>query len=295
MFCESTTMNSKIMTEVSQSQSRSGPSFTELDAEIDMVEQTKNKMLVNMFKSKKAPLFKDLVNNNFPKPQKVSKKVRIEISECTTVDTEEVNSNGRSSPLGKSCPSLTSFDMTTFMEESQSDLNMTVMDLEDSDFDYKKAKTFQELRSEPVECENACKSMTNLSAEEVKPLNIKGYWCAGLKGPILMECIAVFQQELKMQMTSEDKSIFNTHVQGLLDFCEANEKFVSTSHAESIAGCILLLVSTQLGIGKKQFLNALSPMKKRMFQKVEHIKKSSCYTQLKNGYSTIKAKINKRK
>lgn len=128
---------------------------------------------------------------------------------------------------------------------------------------------------------------------EIQSIQVHGDWSKGLKGSVVLACISTFQENVNNLSVSQ-MSEFKTHVQYLLDYCENNEDIVRNSHAESISGCILLLVASHLGVGKKDFIAALAPMKKRMFGKVQLIKKASVYQDLKTGYSQILSTLKNR-
>lgn len=103
---------------------------------------------------------------------------------------------------------------------------------------------------------------------EIQSIQVHGDWSKGLKGSVVVACISTFQENIQ-NFSASQKNEFKLHVQYLLDYCENKEEIVRNSHAESIAGCILLLAASHLGVGKKDFIAALAPMKKRMFGKVQ--------------------------
>jgi len=162
-------------------------------------------------------------------------------------------------------------------------------------FDYSEER---EVQSETPE-----KNITNVnqlfknSFEETKSefqsIQVDGDWSKGLKGSVVLECISTFQENYN-KFSASQKNEFKVHVQYLLDYCKNNEEIVKNSHAESIAGCILLLVASQMGVGKKDFVSALMPMKKRMFSKTQLIKKASVYQDLKTGYAHVLSAIKKK-
>lgn len=75
----------------------------------------------------------------------------------------------------------------------------------------------------------------------------------------------------------------------MLDNYEKNEEFFRTSHGESLAASILLLAGSKVGVSKTDFLEALKPWNKKMFSRVEMIKKNACYKQWKKIFTKIVA------
>lgn len=107
-----------------------------------------------------------------------------------------------------------------------------------------------------------------------------------------MDCITNFIQQFPRKITAETKTEFNANIKALLEFCDANEELLGNTQPETVAGCILLLCGSQVGIGKSEFLRALAPLKKAMFTKICLIKKARSYGILKSAFNKILAKKN---
>merc|ERR1711988_333227 len=130
------------------------------------------------------------------------------------------------------------------------------------------------------------------SAEETPRSSIRnqgGEWIRGLKGTIAQDCISNFQLQFPRKLKDENKTTFAANVQAMLEFCDNNEDMIGNTQPETVAGCILLLAGSQVGIGKSEFLRALAPMKKAMFTKICLIKKARSYGVLKSAFSKILA------
>jgi len=59
--------------------------------------------------------------------------------------------------------------------------------------------------------------------------------------------------------------------------------------SESISQVLLFLISSQIGISKKDFIQKLRPdvKSKRNLPKIENIKKLNCYPHMKKGFKQI--------
>merc|ERR1711998_528430 len=128
-----------------------------------------------------------------------------------------------------------------------------------------------------------CESKASLSSAKSQG----GEWIRGLKGTIAQDCISNFVLQFPRKLKDTNKIIFDANVQTLLEYCDANEELIGNTQPEAVAGCILLLASSQVGIGKSEFLRALAPMKKAMFSKICLIKKARCYGVLKSAFILV--------
>ena len=75
-------------------------------------------------------------------------------------------------------------------------------------------------------------------------------------------------------------------------FCgwlELNEEKVKGHVSESVAQVMLFLVSSRIGVSKKDFITNLKPnvKAKRNLPKIENIKKLHCYVLLKKTFKKI--------
>lgn len=113
--------------------------------------------------------------------------------------------------------------------------------------------------------------------------------CDGKKSGLVMFNIARFQQMIESKIDAKTYREFLDFVQKMLDNYEKNEEIFKTSHGESLAASILLLAASKVGVSKTDFLEALKPWNKKMFTKVEMIKKNACYKLWKKIFIKIVA------
>lgn len=111
--------------------------------------------------------------------------------------------------------------------------------------------------------------------------------CAGPKSAQLLFCMNLFQMQMKSKWSFAMEQEFLKLSQIMLDFFSSNAEQLKNQHAESIAASICLLVGSKIGISKKDFLDSMKPMKKNMLTKVDKIKKSTCYIQMKKAFKNI--------
>lgn len=111
--------------------------------------------------------------------------------------------------------------------------------------------------------------------------------CVGPKSAQLLFCMNLFQMQMKSKWNFAMEQEFLRLSQIMLDFFSSNVEQLKNQHAESIAASICLLVGSKIGISKKDFLDSMKPMKKNMLSKVDKIKKSTCYIQLKKAFKNV--------
>lgn len=95
----------------------------------------------------------------------------------------------------------------------------------------------------------------------------------------IMLKISSFSSQMKDKFTSEQKKEFNKYIKRFLNWLELNEDSIKGHMSDSLAQVILYLVSSKIGISKKDFIANLKPNVKtnRNKPKVENIKKLLCY------------------
>ena len=121
-------------------------------------------------------------------------------------------------------------------------------------------------------------------SNEINPVKLT---CVGPKSAQLLFCMNLFQMQMKSKWNFTMEQEFLKLSQIMLDFFSSNIDSLKKQHAESIAASICLFVGSKIGISKKDFLEAMKPMKKNMVNKVDKIKKSTCYIQLKKAFKNV--------
>lgn len=110
----------------------------------------------------------------------------------------------------------------------------------------------------------------------------------GIKSSQILSTIAFFQNYIDDRLTAKQKFEFRSLMQKMLAYIENHEDEFRKHQSDSVAGCAMLIVSSFLGVSRKDFLAALRPLGKNLFRTVERIKKSACYNRLKEGFGLIK-------
>lgn len=128
--------------------------------------------------------------------------------------------------------------------------------------------------------------LRKVSSHECKPVRLT---CVGPKSTQLLFCMNLFQMQMKSKWNFAMEQEFLKLSQIMLDFFSSNVNQLKNQHAESIAASICLLVGSKIGVSKKDFLDAMKPMKKNMVSKVDKIKKSTCYIQMKVAFKKVLA------
>jgi len=135
--------------------------------------------------------------------------------------------------------------------------------------------------------ENFTLSEKKMDNNGLKSLKLGSNWHISHKGRIAMEVMTHF-----LVINQQDKTInfrrLNSLCQKLIDFCESNPDLIKNNQAESLAGAILLLASTDVGLSKAKFLESLKSFKKQMYNKVEFIKRIKVYKSLKEAFLKIR-------
>merc|ERR1712010_294551 len=129
--------------------------------------------------------------------------------------------------------------------------------------------------------------LLKVNPEIEKNSEVKRLTASGPKSSQLLFCMTLFQMHMKGKWCPKVEQQFLKHSQAMLDYFTNNSDEMKNQHAESIAASICLLVGSLIGISKKDFLEAMKPMKKNMLTKVEKIKKSTCYSLMKRAFKKV--------
>jgi len=102
-----------------------------------------------------------------------------------------------------------------------------------------------------------------------------------------------FRLQMQDKFTQEQYETFEKHISILMEWLEQSSDIVEVYVSDSIAQCILFLVSTKIGVKKSVFITNMRPNIKniRNKPKIENIKKLQCYPLLKKAYIDILNKI----
>jgi len=229
-------------------------------AVLNSVKVIQSQVVINQKKRQNAEFFNKLMMNNFPVPSRKICKRSIETESTTTCSFsagDNFDSNTCSFSSGDNfdfeTSSVMSFGSTRSFGSNSSDIKVTS--------EFKKSNSSE------------CGSIK---------LN-----CVGPKSAQLLYCMNLFQMQMKFKWTPAMEHEFLKLSQFMLDFFSANSDSLKNQHAESIAAAICLLIGSRIGISKKDFLDAMKPMKKNMLSKVDKIKKSTCYIQMKKAFKDV--------
>lgn len=281
------------------------------------VSSTKSNLLISVLTKKKRKLMRNLAKSNFPVPtRKFSREFLTDTgsedslsrasspfvdynSDENTIFPEEKLERKSSFFSRIDSFELASnnvcFDSTSFIADRISKLGSPKENI------FKKSQSFH-FTETPKKVLRPSNSMEIFTPEideiqiadtiiapipEKKRFSLSMEGAKGMKAGLVVCTIATVQQEIGSKLSEEKKEQVSSDIRSMLEYFYKEEKMFKTSQAESIAGCILLLAASNSGVGKKEFLEALKPLKKSMFKNVKLIKKSTCYTTLKKAYRAL--------
>lgn len=164
------------------------------------------------------------------------------------------------------------------MTESTSCSTNEHSDIEDDMITQPAMHNFQRRSSDPTQ------ALRRVYSDDIRPIRLT---CVGPKSAQLLFCMNLFQMQMKSKWNFTMEQEFLRLSQIMLDYFSAHVESLKNQHAESIAASICLLVGSKIGISKKDFLDSMKPMKKNMVTKVDKIKKSTCYIQLKKAFKNV--------
>lgn len=116
-------------------------------------------------------------------------------------------------------------------------------------------------------------------------LNLKG-----IKAHQILVTISTVYQYLDCKISKKQADAFENYVTRMQDFIEEHEESFRKHQSDSMAGCTLFLISSYIKISKKDFMESLKPLRKKLFTKIDKIKKSACYNPLKKAFQHIVVK-----
>merc|ERR1711976_152246 len=259
-------------------------------------------MLVN---SKKRSLMKNLVQDNFPVPERRKKScislfqsmTTCEGSTCSSQDEEDLKNNKQddiilSSPshaLSESTITPHKF-MTGFFEQEEEE--------EEEDYDLsapKNGANFNFLQKSVIESEkvlaipndkiNQVKSCPDIIISD-KNNKLSNTGNKGICGLILSR-VSSFQQHLKGKLSMKQSQEFNILIKQMIEYIELIDETLKGYRADSIADALLLLVSSQIGVSKTDFLKNLKVGQRATVGRINEIKKFYSYRHLKKGLKAI--------
>jgi len=176
-----------------------------------------------------------------------------------------------------SCNDSTSCSTHNCEEDFEDESNFASIDMtqrEDISLEKTNSDSFETMKTSPDAIIEKKSEVRRLSA-------------SGPKSSQLLFCMTLFQMHMKGKWDKKLEQEFLNYTQTMLDFMNNNVEMMKNQHAESIAASICLLVGSKIGISKKDFLDAMKPMKKNMLTKVEKIKKSTCYSIMKKAFKKL--------
>ena len=237
---------------ISRSQLNTTQENEQFDEEIlQTINFNKNQVLISKIQREKKNLFKNLMYNNFPVP---TRKV-------LTPPSYKFSSE---------CGDSTSCSTHNCDGDSEDESNLIVIDI-----------------SKTEENSLVLVKTDQLQANADQNSEVKRLVATGPKSSQLLFCMTLFQSHMKGKWCSKVEQAFLKYSQAMLDYFSNNSEEMKNQHAESIAASICLLVESLIGISKKDFLEAMKPMKKNMLTKVEKIKKSTCYSIMKKAFKKV--------
>lgn len=111
----------------------------------------------------------------------------------------------------------------------------------------------------------------------------------GITGLILLR-VSSFHQHLKGKLTVVQSQEFNKLIKQMISYIEQIDETIKGYRADSIADSLLLLVGSQVGVSKSDFLKNLKIGEKVTGGRINEIKKFHSYKHLKKGLKAILAK-----